>query len=87
MVGKGQRWNSDGPAFYLRKDGLAMVSEYCFFGHKICYNLKDNNDIDKQIRSSYCRAKSLKRNINIVLKLYFVYLFKTICLTIYCPGL
>ena len=87
IVGKGQRWNSDEPALFLGKDRLSMVSEYCYLGHIICNNLKDNSDIDKQIRSLYCRANSLKRKFKHCSEAVLCLLFKTFCSTIYCSGL
>ena len=87
VVGKGQRWNSDEPALFLGKDRLSMVSEYCYLGHIICNNLKDNSDIDKQIRSLYCRANSLKRKFKHCSEAVLCLLFKTFCSTIYCSGL
>ena len=55
---------SEKPTFLLGNYELCTVDKYKYLGHVVQCNLSDNDDIYRQVRSMYGRAKTICKKNN-----------------------
>ena len=75
------------PNLYLNERQLTFVDEVKYLGHFITCNFSDVKDIDRQIRSLYCRSNALKTRFGRCSDYVKCFLFRTFCSTMYCCPL
>ena len=81
------KWSGGSPKAQLGGEALSFVDECTYLGHFICSNLSDNSDINRTIRSLYCRANTLLRKFNLCSKATKYFLFQMYCSNMYCSSL
>ena len=75
------------PDIYLNENRLKLVDRVKYLGHIITCSLNDDLDIDRQIRSLYCRSNMLVKKFNICTDYIKCFLFKAFCSNMYCCSL
>jgi exonuclease III len=75
------------PCFHINDKQLDIVNEVKYLGHVITSDLSDDRDIDRQIRSVYCRVNMLVRKFSRCSDYVKCFLFKSFCSSMYCCSL
>ena len=75
------------PEFFLKDRKIRIVEETKYLGHIICSDFSDDRDIDRQIRSVYCRSNLLIRRFSKCNDYVKCSLFKSFCSSLYCCSL
>lgn len=75
------------PEFHLGNTKLSLVNEVKYLGHVLTSNFSDCKDMDRQLRSLYCRSNMLIRRFGSCSDLVKSFLFKSFCGNMYCCSL
>lgn len=75
------------PKLLLNGKDLVLVDSVRYLGHILTSSMSDVRDIDRQIRSIYCRSNILIKKFYRCSDLMKCILFKTFCSNFYCCAL
>lgn len=80
-----KRWciSSSFPNFTMGSSSIEFVSSFKYLGHIITNNLKDDEDISREIRNTFVRANVLLRKFRYCSSIVKTLLFKSYCLCFY----
>ena len=85
ITNQGQKYSQ--PSLFLNKSQLTFVDKVKYLGHVITSCLYDDSDIDRQIRSLYCRSNMLVKKFGKCSDFVKCFLFKSFCSNMYCCSL
>jgi len=71
------------PSSILEGQELKFVKEFKYLGHIIYHDLKDDADIDREVRNMFFRANMLQRKFGKCSSAVKITLFKSFCLNLY----
>ena len=75
------------PTVYIRTEPLTYVNTVKYLGFAYCENMKDNEDMLKQLRSLYAKSNNVIRMFNHCTVDVKLLLIKSYCTSFYCGYL
>ena len=75
------------PSFILEGKELKFVKEFMYLGHIIYHDLKDDADIDREVRNMFFKANMLVPKFGKCSSAVKITLFKSFCLKLYDSAL